>query len=202
MKDNILLVVSILLVIGIAVAVFFIIDYSNLNEGLTDDNKLLSSDLSDTEEELETSQEEVAALEDTKETLIEETTALTSDIADTESIIADLTDSKDALQLSYDDFADFTYCSGSEFDEYSSTSSTYRTQDGALYTFLIWFFENFYEPIDGLWFPFWDDDMSPIYFELESSTQFDVFLIFLDDSSLGTTGGLFYVTEQCWVDLQ
>jgi hypothetical protein len=169
---------------------------------LTADNKSLSSDLSDTEEELETSQEEVADLEEIKETLVDETTTLTSNIADTESSITDLTDSIDALQLSYDDFSDFTYCAGSEFDDFSSTSSSYKSQDAALYTFLIWFIENFYEPVDGLWFTFYDDDMSPIYFELESSTDFDVFLIYLDDSSLGTTGGVYYVTEQCWVDLQ
>lgn len=191
-----------MLVIGIAVAVFFIIDYSNLNEGLTADNKSLSSDLSDTEDELEASQEEVDALEATKDTLVSETTTLNSDIADTESTIADLTASFDDLETLYNDLSDFTFCSGSKFDDYSASSITYGSQDAALNRMFAWFLDNFYIPADGLWFPFWDDDMAPIYFELESDTDFDVFLIFLDDSSSGTTGGLFYVTQQCWVDLQ
>jgi len=200
MKDNILLIVSIVLLVGIAVAVFFIIDYSNLNEGLTADNKQLSNKLADTVEELEESQDEVAVLEDEKGTLVDETTALSTDIAGEESLIADLMDSRDTLQLSYDDFSDFTYCSGSEFEDYSPSSTTYGSRDPALIAFLLWFFDNFYETDEGRWFPFWDDEMSPLYFQLELEDEFDVFLIFLEDSSLGTTGGLFYVNEQCWVD--
>ena len=51
-KSRIFLFVSLALAIGLIVAVYFIVDYSNQNKELTTENGQLASSLSDTEAQL------------------------------------------------------------------------------------------------------------------------------------------------------
>ena len=200
MKDNILIGVSILLVIGIAIAVYFNIGLSNENDGLADDTKKLSEELEDLEDDLEASQDEATTLEADIGALTDEITTLTSDIEDTTTLIADLTTAEGDLELFVEKFDDYGICDfGGSLDLSLFLTGEYDKEMG-LIVLILWYFFNFGEPIDADGEILWEDDPdSPDFILFQADSEdWDGFLIFYDS---GIPAGIFFIDHQCWLEL-
>jgi len=201
MKDKILIGVSILLVIGIAIAVYFSNGLSNENEGLTDDVKQLSKELEDLEDDLSASQDEAAALEADIAALFDETTTLSGDIEETTSMITGLTTTEEELEIAVEwlsgyGVCDFGFTLGTEVFVYGVEDD----RENNRIMLLLWYFFSVGEVVDSEERFLWEDDPDSPDFILyqEASEDWDGFLIFYYS---GKPDGVFFIDQQCWVDI-
>jgi predicted nuclease with TOPRIM domain len=199
MKSTILIIATVLLVIGTAVAVYFVIDASGLNKDLTAKNESLSDELANTEQELADSQDEAAALSDEIDTLTAKKSSLTTELEDTTDEKADLTSALSALQDDYDSLLEFSECT---YEDYPELDMSYGTNSSISDILADWV-EDAWEGVTGAdWITLWEDDTDLSMHTIEFGTNAaDYFLVFFDDSGFGTVQGVFYIWDQCWLDL-
>ena len=199
MKSTILIIVTVLLVIGTAVAVFFVIDASGLNEELTDLKKSLSDELASTKEDLEASQDEAETLTEDIDTLTAEKTSLTSEIETVTSEKEELSDTLDMLETDFDDLLEFNECT---YEDYSELDISYGTNARISDILAEWVDDAWGGVTEAQWLVLWDDETDlALHTILFGDTSADYFLVFFDDSGAGTVNGVFYVWDQCWLDM-
>lgn len=197
MKSKILLIVTIVLVIGVAVAVFLVIDASGTKKELTEDKESLTDQLDQTKADLEDSQGVADTLTDENATLTDEKTSLTSELEELTKDKDNLSASLDKLQSSYDDLLGLTFCPADDFPEVDFSFSSNEAMQRELEDFVE---EMFGTVTDWSWFT-WTDTSDTALHSIEASGDWEYFLVFYDDSSSGTVDGVFYVRGQCWLSL-
>jgi len=197
MKSKIIIAVTILLVIGSGVSVYFAIDSSNTNKELTAEIEDLKDDINSTEEDLEDSQNDIEILTEDKAVLASEKTSLTEQLEDLFRDMDDVSDSVDELQDQYDELLTVPMCPA---EDYGDVDFSFSSNDDMLEELIAFAEEIWGEVLDADWTS-WDEYSDTSLHSIQTEEDWEYFLVFFDNKEAGTIAGVFYVRDQCWLSL-
>lgn len=195
MKSKIPTIVVVVAIIGVAVAVFFVLDFSKKNTQLNTDIETLEKDLDETQDQLETSESDLEAMEGEKTTLEEENTQYSNEISDLTTEKEKLTTENEELN---DSLEEAQRSIGKLACDFPGFNFSYDSNSSISDNLVEW--EKLYdEETEGEWFTFWDNSDDALH-EIVIESVSEYFIVFFDDPEFGTTNGIFFINFQCWLD--
>lgn len=184
MKAKLFLITTLVLLFGVAAAIYFLIDLSRQNEELSDNIEQITGQLNDTKVQLDASEQSVESLSD-------EVGQLSTEADNLES-------SLENLQSTYDELYSFTYCG----DELLDLEMTYRSNAKASEALTQWVDEMWGDVIDSYWWDFWSAN-EPGLHVVETGYADDYFIVYFEQQDFfDAPNGVFIVSHHCWLDVE
>jgi regulator of replication initiation timing len=196
MKSTIYIIISIVLVLGLAVTGYFLYDFSTKNKDLTENLTQLSQQLEETKEELASSEDVVDSLTDEVDSLIKDTAELSLDNDKLTTYLNELQSEFDDLTLNYDELAQFTFCG----DEFVELEMNYRSNQKASEALADWVEEMWGGVIGAYWLDTWSPD-TPGYHLVETGYTTNQFIVYFEQQDFfDAPNGVFMISHHCWLD--
>ena len=184
MKSKLFFITTLLLIVGLAAALYFLFDFSNQNKRMVESNQQLTQQLKDTEGQLDASENEL-------ESLGAENTQLTTETNN-------LTVTLEELQSDYEALYGFTYCGNDLID----LEMDYRSNLKASEALTLWVDQMWGDVLGSSWMDFWSSD-EPGFHVVETGYANDYFVVYFDDQNFyDAPNGVFIVSHHCWLDVE
>jgi hypothetical protein len=110
----------------------------------------------------------------------------------------DLTEDLEDLQADYDELLEMTFCPA---DDYPPLSVSYTSNDNVMDDLMDWTEDLHGDSVVDTNWVYLTIDADTAYHYVETGSDYEVFIVFFDDSAAGTVDGVFFVRGQCWISL-
>ena len=182
MKSKFFFITTLILLLGLVAALYFIFDFSNQNKEMTENNQQLTQQLKDTEVQRNASENKV-------ESLVDEATLLSAEVDN-------LTTSFEELQSDFEALYGFTYCGNDLLD----LEMNYRSNAKASEALTLWVDEMWGDVLVSYWTDFWSSN-EPGLHVVETGYANDYFIVYFENQDFfNAPNSVFIVSHHCWLD--
>jgi len=195
-RNIILIIVTVLALMGTAVTILFIIDYSRLNDILTADNKDLSDQIDTKMDEIENSDDYNSDLEAEISNLKAQKDGLTADLKTSITAYEDLIDSYDELQESLVELLGEAECE----DNYLDLDISYESNGSVSRALRSWAEAHEGEVTNFDYVTFWSGSKDSIHYIVIEDSYLNIFLVFYENEKYDIVNAVYFLDAECWLD--